>query len=155
MKGRMFDVVDYISRRYGAVREAFQDLGALRDELFDVGFQEEEVERALTWLQRLQLARVLSPWEAGPRETTRVASAEEARKLTAPARSYLLRLERAGVLDDALREAVYERASGLDVAEVGLREMRVLVALLLEASSLRSPGIVGGALRAGSRKFHH
>jgi Smg protein len=156
MKGRMFDVVDYIARRYGAVREAFQDMGSLRDELFDVGFQEEEVERALAWLQRLQAARVPASGEAArTREVTRVASAEEERKLTAAARNYLLRLERAGVLDAALREAVYERATGLDVPEVGLREARVLVALLLEASSRRTVGMAGGMHRAGNRKFYH
>lgn len=156
MKGRMFDVVDYIARRYGAVREAFQDLGALRDELFDVGFHEEEVERALTWLQRLQSARAPAPWKAAcDREATRVASVEEERKLTAAARNYLLRLERAGVLDAVLREAIYERASGLDVPEVGVREVRVLVALLLEASSRRTMGMAGGMLRAGHRKFYH
>ncbi|MBI5017054.1 MAG: DUF494 family protein [Deltaproteobacteria bacterium] len=156
MKGTMFDVVDYIARRYGAVREAFQDLGSLRDELFDVGFQEEEVERALAWLQRLRAAGApASPWEEPRRDATRVPSVAETHKITAAARGYVLRLERAGVLDAALREAVYERAAGLEVPAVGLREVRVLVAVLLEASSRGTVGMAGGALRAGNRKFYH
>lgn len=156
MKGRMFDVVDFIARRYGAAREALEDLGSLRDALFDAGYQEEEVERGLAWLRRLQDAKV--PATKGPRPgpgATRVATSDEARKLTASARSYLLRLERAGVLDAGLREAAYERAFRLDVPEVGLREIRVLVALLLEAAGRPTGGLAGGLSRAGLRKHYH
>ncbi len=138
MKGRLFEVVAYITRRFGAERGAGRDPEELRDELLDVGFEEEDVDRALAWLRRLRERGAALPVEAeAPPASVRVPTTEEALRLSPEARGFLLRLERAGILDARLRETVYERATHLDLPCVGLEEVRVLAALAL----LGQPGV--------------
>ncbi len=147
MKRRVFDVVAYITRRYGIDRSALVDPGGFRDELIDVGFEEDDVERALAWLDRLRRDGTgAGPWLVDPPRSVRVPTAEEAQKLSAEARGFVHRLEEAGVLGDAAREAVYERALSLDLSEVGIDEMRVLVALVLSAAPVADDALVARVL---------
>lgn len=129
MRGRVFDVVAYITKRYGTARAAARDPEEMRDELLDVGFEEDDVERALLWLRNLRNRGASVAVEPGG--AVRVPSAEEALRVTPEAWGFLLRLERAGVVDAALREVVLERALSLDLPEIGLEEARVLVGLAL------------------------
>ncbi|NTU60220.1 MAG: DUF494 domain-containing protein [Deltaproteobacteria bacterium] len=147
MRGRVFDAVAFITRRYGTAETALENQASLRDELADAGYGEDEIERAISWLRRLRAAGTAG-WAPMtlPAESFRAPSPEEAQKLTAEARGLLFRLEQAGVLDQALREAVYERALSLDVGEVGLPEVRVLVSLLLQASGRGLEGVAAGVL---------
>lgn len=156
MKGRVFDVVAYITRNYGLFGCSAEDPSDLRDELLQAGFEEDDVERALTWLRRLRSTRPHpgAPMRA-PSQAVRLPTPEEAVKLTAGARGFLLRLERSGILDPAAREAVYERALTLDLAEVGLEEMRVLAALVLEASPSADDHVVASVLENSLDGLYH
>lgn len=154
MKGRMFDVVVYLARRYGVGR--FEDDGDLRQELMDAGFEEDDVERGLSWLRALERDRLpVRSWGeiAGP--TNRSATPEEALRVSPAARGFLLRLERGGILDSSMREAVYERALGLDVPEVGLEEARVLAALVLKASPAADDDLVTRVLEGDLESVYH
>ncbi|WP_025323058.1 DUF494 family protein [Deferrisoma camini] len=131
MRGRLFDVVAYITRRYGTARAAGRDPKEMRDELLDMGFEEDDVERALAWLRRLRERGGAPPALEEQRTAVRVPAAEEALRVSPAAWGLLLRLERAGVVDPALRELVLERALSLDLPEVGPEELRVLVGLVL------------------------
>ncbi len=134
MKGRMFEVVAYIARRYGPEGDGGEDPGELRDELLDAGFEEDDVERALAWLGRLRRTGTPVLRDRGPGPALRQPTAEEARKISPAARGFLLRLEASGVIDEGMREAVYERALALEEPELGVEEIRVLVAVLLRAA---------------------
>jgi Smg protein len=128
----MFEVVAYIAHRYGTLRTALLRSSALRDELADAGYAEDEVERAIAWLRRFQAPCVVDSRDPDAQGgASRVPTREEATKLTAEARGYLLRLERAGILTLGLREAVYCLALTLDCPEIDAPKVRVLVALLL------------------------
>ncbi|MHB8764061.1 MAG: DUF494 family protein [Deferrisomatales bacterium] len=156
MKGRMFDVVAYITRHYGPAKAAAEDLGELRDELLDAGFEEDDVERALLWLGRLGKAGgPLRAWMTPPPGSLRVATEDERRKLTADARGFVLRLERAGILDPATREALYERALNLDVPELGLEEVRVLLALLFRSRPSPDDGVADRILEGDLEALYH
>lgn len=156
MKRRVFDAVTFITHRYGKVESALEHQGDLRDELADAGYLEDEIERALAWLRRLRTAPSVE-WSLmePPSDVFRVASEDEARKLTASARGFLFQLERAGILDQALRETVYERAMALDVAEVDLAEAKVLVSLLLGASGRGLEELAAGVLADGLGQLYH
>lgn len=134
MKGRMFEVVAYIARRYGPDGSAVEDPWDLRDELLDAGFVEDDVERAFSWMERLRRTGTPLLPARKPGAALRLPTAEEARKLSAAARGLLLRLERGGIIDEAMREAVYAKALTLEEPELGAEEVRVLVALLLRAA---------------------
>ncbi len=134
MKGRMFDVVAYITRQYGPDGGDVEDPQGLRNELLDAGFEEDDVERALAWLRRLRRRGAGAPPSPAPGHAIRLPTPEEGRKLSPAARGLLLRLERGGLIDPPMREKVYERALTLDEPELGVEELRVLVALLLKAT---------------------
>ncbi|GAB4263404.1 MAG: hypothetical protein Kow0092_14310 [Deferrisomatales bacterium] len=156
MNGKVFEVVAYITRRYGADGSSLEDARDLRDELLDAGFEEDHVERALAWLRRLREAGVApGGWMAPPSAAMRLPNDDEALRIAPEARGYLLRLERSGILDAAMREAVYERAVTLDVPEVGLDEVRVLVALLLKASFAADDRLVEGILEDDLGRLYH
>jgi Smg protein len=155
MKGKMFEVVAYIARRYGSDGRSAGDPQEVRDELFGAGFEEDDVERALAWLDRLRRAGVSPVQAPGPRRSVRPPSADEARKLSTEARGFLLRLERAGILDHALREAVYERALKLDEPELGVEEIRVLVALVLETTPGHDSALVAAVLAGDLTPIYH
>lgn len=156
MKGNLFDVVDFITRRYGEIAKALEDPGHLRTELADAGFQEDEVERALSWLRTLR-AGGAGPVNllAVPPTATRVPSLDEGRKLTPAARGFLLRMERAGIVDQTLREALYEKALKVDAPELGVREVRLLLSLLLRASGRHGEILAAAVLRGDPRKIRH
>ena len=154
MKGRLFEVVAYITRRFGAERGAGRDPEELRDELLDVGFEEEDVDRALAWLRRLR-ERGAAPLVKAPPASVRVPTTEEVLRLSPEARGFLLRLERAGILDARLRETVYERATHLDLPCVGLEEVRVLAALALLAQPGADERLVRCVLEGRLEDIYH
>lgn len=134
MKGNMFDVVAYITQRCHEQGSRVDDPTELREELLDAGYCEDDVERALGWLQRLRRDGIWSgDWLGARSAAHRVLDEQELRKISVAARGFLLELQNRGVLDPALREAVYERALALDVPVIGLEEMRLLVALLFDS----------------------
>ena len=155
MKGRVFEVVAYIARRFGPGAGVGSDPQEVRDELVGAGFEEDDVERALAWLERLRRAGISHVDGRQPGGAARPPSSEEARKLSAGARGFLLRLERAGILDHAAREAVYERALKLDEPELGVEEVRVLVALVLEATPGSEPSLVSAVLAGDLNPIYH
>lgn len=156
MKGRVFDAVAYLTRQHGPSKIVGEDPGALREELLDAGYEEDDVERALAWLRGLAQGWVpLRGVMAPPPRSLRLATAEEAHKLTAEARGVLLRLERAGILNPETREAVYHRALALDVPELGEEEVRVLAALLLRSRPGADQVLADHILEGDLEAFYH
>jgi Smg protein len=134
MKGRVFEVVAYITQRCHESGSRVSDPVELRDELLDAGYHEDDVERALGWLARLRRDGAwCGEWLTAPSGAHRVPDQAEQLKLSSSARGFLLRLESMGILEPAMREAVYERALTLDVPVLGTDEVRLLVALLFES----------------------
>ncbi|MBI5440639.1 MAG: DUF494 family protein [Deltaproteobacteria bacterium] len=152
----MFEVMAYMFRRYGLDAGSPERATELFDELLDAGFSAPDVERALTWMR--SLASFPRPWRgmmAAPSTSLRVPTCEEALKFTPAARGLLLRLEKGGILDETFRELVYEKALKLDVPEIGVEELCVLVAVLLEAGGLGTGSVCARLLQGEIDRIHH
>lgn len=127
----MFDVLVYLYENFGAL-SAWPDSAQLTRKLTAAGFEDDEINDALTWLQGLarvtQASNVVR--EAGA-NTFRVYAAFEMQSLGASALNFLAFLEGAGQLSSAQREIVIERALALRETPVPLFKLKVIVLIVL------------------------
>jgi len=110
------------------------DPAPLVEELVAEGFDAADVMLALAWVERF-FAGSAGPAEAEAPTASqgcRTRSAEELVCVTPAAFGYLLRLERAGVIDAGEREEILERALAACRDEVGEEEIREISRLVLE-----------------------
>lgn len=152
----MFEVVAYMIRRYGVDVGTGEKVSELFEDLLDAGFSAPDVERALSWMRNLRASRgSCRGVMRAPSAALRVSTSEEALKLTPEARGLLLRLERGGILDETLRELVYEKALTLDLPELGVDELCVLLAVLLEAAGFGNGPLATRLLQGELERIHH
>jgi Smg protein len=125
----MFDVLVYVYENYWRP-DACPAAPQLSRKLSAAGFENEEIEEALLWLDGLA-ARVepsaLEPQQAGSR---RVFTAEEQECLGTESLSFLGFLESAKVLTPALREVVLERATATGQQPMDLEDLKVIVLMV-------------------------
>lgn len=124
----MFDVLVYLYEHYWRP-DACPESGLLARKLSAVGFEEEEINEALTWLGGLQLASVHQAW-APSDDSARVYSAQELDCLGTEALGFLHFLQAAGVLSAGLREVVLERALAVPRGPMALDDFKILVLLV-------------------------
>lgn len=124
----MFDVLAYLYETYWRP-DACPEAGQLVKKLSAVGFETEEINDALAWLDGLQsISHNLS---ASPTATSmRVYVAQELELLGAEALGFLHFLEGAGVLSPALREVVLDRVLAVPRGPVSLDDFKVLLLLV-------------------------
>lgn len=124
----MFDVLVYLYEHYWRP-DACPEADLLARKLLAVGFEDEEISEALTWLDGLQAAtqhEVLTPSEG----SCRIYSIEELDRLGAEALGFLQFLESAGVLTPTLREVVMDRVVAVPRGPVALDDFKILVLLV-------------------------
>jgi Smg protein len=132
MYDNMVDVLIYLYENYmdGEDRPP-TDQGELEAELEQAGFTNDEIHKALTWLDGLAAGVETPACHAHPVSSFRVYTDEECAKLDLEARGFLHFLEQAGILDAASRELAVERALAIDHAQVGVDELKWVVLLVL------------------------
>jgi Smg protein len=131
----MFDVLVYLYENYGAF-ESCADAGALGRSLADAGFDDDEIDEALSWLQGL--ARVVEDSTASALEASRgmrVYTPEELRRLGTEAVGFLAYLDSAAQLDARQREIVIERALATADAPLSLATIKIIVLMVLWSHS--------------------
>jgi len=124
----MFDVLAYLYETYWRP-DACPDAGQLVKKLSAVGFETEEINDALAWLDGLQslTQNLASP----PGEhAMRVYTDQELDLMGAEALGFLHFLEGAGVLSASLRELVVDRVLAVPRGPVSLDDFKVLVLLV-------------------------
>ncbi|MFT3858297.1 MAG: DUF494 domain-containing protein [Aquabacterium sp.] len=126
----MFDVLVYLYEHYWRP-DACPEADLLARKLSAVGFEEEEINEALTWLNGLQAATqqqhaVLAPSE----HSTRVYNEVELDRLGPEALGFLQFLEAAKVLTPPLRELVLDRVLAVPRGPVALDDFKILVLLV-------------------------
>jgi Smg protein len=124
----MFDVLVYLYEHYWRP-DACPEANLLARKLSAVGFEEDEISEALTWLDGLQVITqhaVLPPSE----DSTRVYSDVELDRLGPEALGFLQFLESAGVLTATLREVVMDRVVAVPRGPVALDDFKILVLLV-------------------------
>jgi uncharacterized protein Smg (DUF494 family) len=106
------------------------------DGLLDAGFELEEIDAAVDLL--VALPNLIQP-EGGlccefdpDSQGMRVLTAEEKVKLPLEAQEWLWRLLRAGLISRAEAEYVLQHAMALDIGEVGVPELKWVIAQILE-----------------------
>jgi Smg protein len=125
----MFDVLVYVYENYWRP-DACPAAPLLSRKLSAAGFEHEEIEEALHWLDGLA-ARV-EPAVLEPQQDTsrRVFTAEERECLGTESLSFLSFLESAKVLTPALREMVLERATAAGQRPMDLEDLKVIVLMV-------------------------
>jgi Smg protein len=124
----MFDVLVYLYEHYWRP-DACPESDLLVRKLSAVGFEEDEITEALTWLDGLQAVTqhaVLAPSDA----SSRVYCDVELDRLGAEALGFLQFLESAKVLTPALREVVLDRVLAVPRGPVAIDDFKILVLLV-------------------------
>lgn len=131
----MFDILLYLYDNY-LVTDLQPDAETLSRKLAAVGFEADDIDRALAWLATLD---TLDPHaEDQFNRGARCFTAEEQRRLEAEGIGFLIYLEGAGLLPLQAREWVIEQAMALEDSEVSAEKIKWIT--LLAISRLHGPG---------------
>jgi Smg protein len=141
----MFDVLVYLYETYYRP-DACPDSAALVKKLSAIGFEEEEISKALGWLT--DLAEATS--ELTTQNTThsafgsgfRIYADHEQDVLGTPAIGFIQFLEAAKVLNAAQREIVVERALAASESQMSLDKLKVIVLMVLWSQGKEPDGLM-------------
>lgn len=124
----MFDVLTYLYETYWH-QDACPDAGQLVKKLSAVGFEAEEINDALAWLDGLHSVTRSQVFAPDP-QSMRVYTEHEVALLGSDALGFLHFLEGAGVLSASQREVVLDRVAALPRGGVPLEDFKILVLLV-------------------------
>lgn len=130
----MFDVLVYLYETYYRP-DACPDSEALVKKLSAVGFEEEEISKALDWLT--DLAETTNEFsDQYPQQTafsfgTRIYVSQETDALGTSAIGFIQFLESAKVITPIQREIVIERALAASDEQISLDKLKVIVLMVL------------------------
>jgi Smg protein len=124
----MFDVLVYLYENYWRP-DACPDHQQLTRKLSAVGFENEEIAEALSWLDGLADS---AQAHAGAQQpgSVRVYTDAEHELLGESSIGFISFLESAGVLPPPMREMVIDRASAIGAGPVDLDELKVIVLMV-------------------------
>jgi len=126
--GFMFDVLVYLYENYWRP-DACPEHGQLSRKLSAVGFESEEIQEALSWLDGLsETAATYSGEQA--ESSLRVFSPAEIERLGEDSIGFICFLESAGVLPPMMREMVVDRASAVGDSPLALEDLKVIVLMV-------------------------
>jgi len=131
----MFDILMYLFENYiHSEAEVMVDHDVLTDELTRAGFHQDEIYKALSWLEKLA---ALQDGDAYPyltrigSQSTRVYTSEEMQLLDVESRGFLMFLEQVNVLDFTTREMVIDRVMELDTKFFSIDDLKWVVLMVL------------------------
>ncbi|HVL74488.1 MAG TPA: DUF494 domain-containing protein [Noviherbaspirillum sp.] len=141
----MFDVLVYLYETYYRP-EACPDSEALIKKLSAIGFEEEEISRALGWLTDLaQATSAVASGEDQPVASSsgmRVYAQRELDVFGTEAVGFLQFLESAKVIDSVQREIIIERALAASDEAVSLDKLKVIVLMVLWSQGKEPDGLI-------------
>jgi Smg protein len=124
----MFDVLVYLYENYWRP-DACPEHAQLARKLTAVGFESEEIEEALTWLDGLASSATAYVGEQAP-QSLRVYSTAEHEHLGEDSIGFISFLESAGVLPPPMREMVLDRATAIPGGPVDLEDLKIIVLMV-------------------------
>ena len=126
--GFMFDVLVYLYENYWRP-DACPEHGQLSRKLSAVGFESDEIQEALSWLDGLaETAATYSGEQAAL--SLRVFSPAEIERLGEDSIGFICFLESAGVLPPMMREMVVDRASAAGDSPLALEDLKIIVLMV-------------------------
>jgi len=124
----MFDVLVYLYETYWRP-DACPDHAQLARKLTAVGFENEEIQEALSWLDGLAASSESYQGEQG-KHAMRVYSPVEIEHLGEASIGFVSFLESAGVLPGPMREMVIDRAMAIPGAPMDLEDLKIIVLMV-------------------------
>lgn len=131
----MFDILMYLFENYiHSEAEVMVDHDLLTDELTRAGFHQDEIYKALNWLEKLA---ALQDDDAYPFFTDtvgksfRIFTPQEMELLDTECRGFLMFLEQVNVLDFTTREMVIDRVMELDTQYFSMDDLKWVVLMVL------------------------
>jgi Smg protein len=124
----MFDVLVYLYENYWRP-DACPDHDQLTRKLSAVGFESDEIQEALVWLEGLASAAESHAGQQGPL-SMRVYSGAEQELLGEESIGFISFLESAGVLPPPMREMVIDRATAIGDAPLELDDLKIIVLMV-------------------------
>ena len=134
----MFDVLVYVYENYWRP-DACPDHDQLTRKLSAVGFESDEIQEALSWLEGLALSTGTplgeAPAEVRPEvqqasTSVRVYLSQEIELLGDESIGFISFLESAGVLPPAMREMVIDRATAVGSGPLDLDDLKIIVLMV-------------------------
>jgi Smg protein len=124
----MFDVLVYLYETYWRP-DACPDHAQLTRKLSAAGFESDEIQEALSWLDGLAgAAQAVSAQQSA--SAMRVYSALERERLGEESIGFVSFLESAGVLPPPMREMVVDRAMAVGANPIDLDDLKVIVLMV-------------------------
>ena len=131
----MFDILMYLFENYiHSEAEVMVDHDVLTDELTRAGFHQDEIYKALNWLEKLAALQDSDAYPYLTRVTgnaTRIYTTEEMEILDTDCRGFLMFLEQVKVLDFSTREMVIDRVMELDTQYFVMEDLKWVVLMVL------------------------
>jgi Smg protein len=124
----MFDVLVYLYENYWRP-DACPDHAQLTRKLSAMGFESDEIEEALTWLDGLATAAESYTGQQQA-DSLRVYSLAEQEHLGEDSIGFVSFLESAGVLPPPMREMVVDRATAIPGGPVDLEDLKIIVLMV-------------------------
>jgi Smg protein len=124
----MFDVLVYLYENYWRP-DACPSHPQLSRKLSAVGFESDEIQEALSWLDGLATTAESCTGEQGD-GSLRVYSAAERELLGEESIGFISFLESAGVLPPTMREMVIDRATAIGNGPVELDDLKIIVLMV-------------------------
>ena len=124
----MFDVLVYLYENYWRP-DACPDHDQLTRKLTSVGFESDEIQEALTWLDGLASASEAYVGEQAER-SLRVYSPAEQEHLGEASIGFVSFLESAGVLPPQMREMVIDRANAIPGGPLDVEDLKIIVLMV-------------------------
>jgi Smg protein len=124
----MFDVLVYLYENYWRP-DACPDHDQLTRKLSSVGFESDEIQEALSWLDGLATAAQCYVG-AQSESSLRVYTPAEQERLGEDSIGFISFLESAGVLPPPMREMVIDRASAISAGPLELEDLKIIVLMV-------------------------
>jgi Smg protein len=124
----MFEVLVYLYENYWRP-DACPDHDQLTRKLSAVGFETDEIQEALSWLDGLAETAQTTTGEQQP-TSMRVYSPAEIERLGEESVAFVSFLESAGVLPPTMREMVIDRATAVGSGPLALEDLKVIVLMV-------------------------
>ena len=131
MKQEVFDILLYLFENY-IYEDEDLDPDEIEKELQSAGFNDKTIDKAFDWLDGLSTAsHEENSSSLAHQHAIRIYTDKEMQHLDTESRGFLLFLEQMGVLDDASRETVIDRAMALDSDEMNLDQLKWVVLMVI------------------------
>lgn len=124
----MFDVLVYLYENYWRP-DACPEPEQLQRKLSAVGFEPEEIQDALRWLDGLAHSAEAVTGQQGP-ASLRIYTAQEHEVLGESSIGFISFLESAGVMPPPMREMVIDRAMAAGPGPIALEDLKVIVLMV-------------------------